>query len=642
MQLTPHARTLLKKIYAAYAGQPFEEGEEEQFRPVNLCRAELRLAMSELRQSGLLAALGKMWGEKLYYIPEDKLPVLQSFYFDYTPSYIDTSDIHVHMEEGQSLASELFRALLFVAQEGLPITAKGSIHKKNISRLASKLTLQEKHLRGLAVRWPYPEIYPMTAAFIIDLMLCMGLLNRGDNAYTLNVEFLEQWLNLTELQMSNHLFQIVMHRYGSSEPSSQHFRYLIMRPEIALKEWVSVEGLLDWMESSMLVSPVQCAGLSSSSLSWLEFMAGCGWCQVGTNQEGESCFRWLKLKLRVGEFDPAPTALTSPSDLFIVQSDFEVLVPPEVPYSVRWSLATCAELLTIDSMWSYRLTREQLVSANEQGVPPQDVLSWLDSCTMGGLPLEVKQVLEQWGRDIGRTLFTEALLLSCRDAEDADLIAAHPRLQGLLFRLGPLHISVPKEYEEYVRKELTAAGMAPPSIVEGRDSVKLAAIPQLYRKREEQADIYTLPPTNLEQGLIPINTPLLYLQQVPLEAEGLLLPGLESVPSMWSKEWHSYHSSTAQKIMEQALSWGIKVRISLEEQIYEFIPSRVLGNPWRIAGYLLPNTEEGSGEERELPAGSWNEMQLLIPRATTIPPSVRAPGYVMINESTIKVDQHYT
>ncbi|MDQ0193144.1 helicase-associated domain-containing protein [Paenibacillus wynnii] len=642
IQLTAHAEALLKKIYAAYAGQPFEEGKEEQFRPVNLCRAEQRLALSELRQAGFLVALQKMWGEKLYYIPEEHLLTLQSRFFPYTACLEDSSEVHIHMEEGIGLANELFQALLFVEQEGLPITGKGSIHKKNITRLTSKLTLQDKHLRGLSLGYPSPDIYTLPAAVMLDLMLFLGLIKREESEYILCVEVLESWLNLAESVMSDMLFNLAMKRYGCSDPAAQHFRYLIARPEFVVREWLSLTQLLDWMESRGLVMPIQRAGLEASSLAWLECLAGFGWCQVGTNREGGLCFRWIKLKPQLEGFTTRTHPVSASPAKFIVQSDLEVLVPPDVPYYVRWCLACCAELLSIDSMWSFRLSREQLELAYDRRMPPEEVVSWLDDHTLGGLPQEVRLVLEQWGKDIGRTSFADVLLLTCREEEDADAIAAHPRLQGLLCRLGTAHFSVLKEHEQYVRKELTAAGLVPPHGVQGREAGNLTARPECYLKRSEHPSGYTLSSANTQQGLISINSPILYLQPAPLEPDVPLLMEEESIPSMWFKELHRYHTTTAQKMMEQALTWGIKVRLAIEEEIQEFIPTRILGNPWRIEGYIMSSEVGESPEEREFPAGSWKEMQLIIPRPITIPPSVTATGYVMINETTIKVDQHFT
>lgn len=69
---------------------------------------------------------------------------------------------------------------------------------------------------------------------------------------------------------------------------------------------------------------------------------------------------------------------------FVVQPDFEVLVPPEVPYTLRWILAGYAELLHNQDLWSFRLTREMLESAAELGCPPGNAIAWLTAHAQGG------------------------------------------------------------------------------------------------------------------------------------------------------------------------------------------------------------------------------------------------------------------
>ncbi|KWX89376.1 hypothetical protein AMQ83_00960 [Paenibacillus riograndensis] len=74
----------------------------------------------------------------------------------------------------------MFRALAFIAEEGLPLTAKGAIDKKNINRLAASLKLPEEPLKGLfpaAQQEVYP--FPLPVMVVLAPLLCMGLVGRG-------------------------------------------------------------------------------------------------------------------------------------------------------------------------------------------------------------------------------------------------------------------------------------------------------------------------------------------------------------------------------------------------------------------------------------------------------------------------------
>lgn len=121
------------------------------------------------------------------------------------------------------------------------------------------------------------------------------------------------------------------------------------------------------------------------------------------------------------------------------------------------------------------------------------------------------------------------------------------------------------------------------------------------------------------------------------EQEEEILFGGENVPQIWSKEWRHYHSSTAQKVMEQGLRWGVKVRFALKDQMLDFIPSRISGNPWRVSGQLLFHDGE-TVEDIELTPEDWKEMKLVIPKGRRNSSSAQASDYGMIEKSTESVD----
>ncbi|NUU64203.1 helicase-associated domain-containing protein [Paenibacillus agri] len=744
--LTPDALELLGRLCAVYGGQPFEEGKEEQLRPAYLSRAEQRLALSELRRAGLLMARQKLWGEKLYHIPAEVLDAVSLHFYPYSPAPLAAGDVSLSMEAGPGLSGELFRALLFTAREGLPVTAKGSIHKKQVSRLAAQLSFGDEHLQGLTalsldlgqglghgrgheqlqrpgqrsglareqgralglgrveekrggrdqglgkdqvINQAIDQVtgqvkgqatgkaigqgkgqtagqttgtYPLAVTVIVDLMLSLGLISPQETGYILEPEVLRNWLQLPEPQMVSILYETAAERYGSREPVQQHFRLLISRQDFLPGQWYALAGVLDWLAAMNPAALLERPALEAACLAWLRALAGFGWAELGSLQSGELCFRWTAAKPQLQSIRPAPMgaaeeeppaaasivqaplqgARPAPSGAaeeqpltaaFIVQPDFEVLVPPEVPYAMRWTLAACAELLQCDVLWSFRLTREMLEHAAVQGMPPGEVISWLQGHTPGGLPEQVEYSLEQWGRGIGRTVIEDVRLLSCLSEVEAEMIAAHPRLQDKLTRLGPLHFLVQREQEKDVHQELAEAGLAPQGTINGREPEQAAEMPLYHRERENTPAAYVVPPW--EQGLLSAVTgnPLRHLPLADPELEASFLMDEGQVPPMWSREWRAYHVTTAEKVMEQGLRWGVKVRISLQEQECHFIPHRIQRNPWRVTGHLLRNLGR-EVEEMELTASAWKEIQLILPAAARNSSSAGATGYVMIEKST--------
>lgn len=614
-QLSPEALQTLKLLCAEYAAEPFEEGREERLRPVTLCRAEQKLAIYELRRAGLLVARQKIWGEKLYQIPVEQLPHLEHEFFTYQPRFKESCNMHLTVEVGAGLEVDLFRALLFIAREGLPLTAKGSIHKKNLKRLAEQLSFRDEYFHGVSVLSHYPEIESLSVTVVIDLMLCLGLISKQNGGYFLKFDILKGWLQLSESRMKEILYTVVINRYGSSRPADQHFRHLISAPELSPGKWIELPELMNWMVDSKLVKGNERTELEKNSLEWLRCLVGFGWCDLGQSQDGVLGFRWTSAKPKL-TYDNEPILETNnelSSTSFIVQPDFEVLVPPEVPYSVRWTLAGCSELLQSDVMWSFRLTREMLEFAADKGISPQACISWLSAHAFDGIPSVVKLSLEQWGRSIGRTSLSEVILLTCQSEEDGAIVASHPRLQDSVVRLGPLHFTVQPNCMEQVRKELLSSGMGPSRIIGGREKEAEAEwLVFNHRNVEEQAK-YSLPSLIPELGVNHPTATYHKLPILPLGPEEEVIFNDEQVPSIWCREWRHYHSSTAQKVMEQGLKWGVKVRFSLQDQMFDFIPSRITGSPWKVAGHLL-YSDAKRVEEVELSSGDWKEMKLIIPK----------------------------
>ncbi|WP_198023101.1 helicase-associated domain-containing protein, partial [Paenibacillus zanthoxyli] len=422
-RLSGDACSVLKRIAAAHADHPFQEGKEDSLRPSEMTRAEFRLALSELWREGWLVAVRKIGGERIFYIPSGRWEAAQNHFFPITPPALSSDGIHLSAQAGPGLAGELFRSLLFAAEEGLPLTTKGTVHKKYVNLLAAKLQLNERHLQGLGLRSPYPEDYPLPAILAMDLLLHLGLLERGQQAYSLAAPSVENWLRLDDSEMFTLLLNAVSRRYGRRTSADRHFRCLIARPAYIPRRWYSLKDTIGWMEAQGLSVPGDRAAFMEASVAWLNSLAGLGWCEAGVTGGGSPCFRWTSVK---------PTAeqlmrkAGQAAERIIVQPDLEVLVPEETTYSLRWSLACFAELDQCDGMWSFRLTRERLERASGRGMSPQEIIAWLDRCAKNGLPGEVRAVLGQWSRDIGRTALVETLVLSCRNEQDADLIAGHP------------------------------------------------------------------------------------------------------------------------------------------------------------------------------------------------------------------------
>ena len=147
---------------------------------------------------------------------------------------------------------------------------------------------------------------------------------------------------------------------------------------------------------------------------------------------------------------------------FLVQPNYEILVPRELNPALRWFLDTFTDLVKNDQMVVLRLTRESVYRAFKNGEDVSILLPFLGAHSRAPLPDNVIYSLREWSDRCGAMYLEQPLLLTCRTPEQAAEIAADPRfvpyLQG---NLTPRHlIVIPDLYPEFLAA-LEKAGHMP-------------------------------------------------------------------------------------------------------------------------------------------------------------------------------------
>lgn len=310
-RLSSDACEVLLRIAAEHAASPCTADSVERLRPELLCRAEQMLALKELLHTGMLELRQKVWGERLYQIPQQQYPlILRSFWADCPQEQVEGA-VQVKHAACSELAGEIFQGLLFIAQEGLPLTSKGVIHKKQLSRLAGRLSIPEEYLALLESSAGH-QSYPLPVTLIIDLLSVLGLITRDNSGYVVDRPMLQRWLALTAQEMTDTLYTLIISRYGAPLPEEQHFRHLLSVTEFWPDKWFAVAPVLSWMRQNGLAGEQlvpETAGSDSDSDSelkqaahaWICLLAAFGWCELGFSAEGEACFRWKAVKPKLTE-----------------------------------------------------------------------------------------------------------------------------------------------------------------------------------------------------------------------------------------------------------------------------------------------------------------------------------------------------
>ncbi|WP_054958366.1 helicase-associated domain-containing protein [Paenibacillus dakarensis] len=612
-------RKVLHHIWLAFAGQVFNEEKLLARHLLPLSGAEVMTAFLRLRQEGWISAVKKVWGERLYFIPSERMHLVQRAF--YTPSMELKEDLTVSLmfEAKPGLALDVFNALVYISKnEGLPLTSKGILQKKHIQKLDQLEGLTNADITAMGLEYAHSDVYPPRVAVLLDLMLSLGLLIKESQALVIKADALQEWMELSLDEMNHLLFRSIMERYGRCDPESQHFRQLLCHEVLNEDIWYDVNQLLDEMITEGMVRPEHRDKLYEDGQGWTRFLAGCGWIDTGMSSDDTYTVRW-KVNASHMLLDTGVKQDTPASGCLYVQPDYEVLVPPGAPFNVRFRLALCAEHITDDHMSVYRLTKASVALASDLGTTAEQVLEFITQQALTGVPDNITAALMQWGREVGRTSFADLTVLRCETAEEGDLIAAHPKLTEWIYRLGPLFFAVQPDHVSEIRKILSAAGLPPKRQSGGFEQV--AGEVQSFEERElvaegeETHSRYFSAEFNhfLFSSLVYSGRNEQYYEpDADIPDKSTLFPGMENIPVMWMRDLRTYHGTTAKQLIKQALDWKIRVELYINKVRMEFIPQRILRNPWRVYGaaYSPGKTEP---EWIELGEGDWQEMRLLIP-----------------------------
>lgn len=632
-QLGPAELAALKRLFRRFAGQPFKLENINAAASGTVSGAEIRAALPALLGRGFVAAVRKAWGEKLYYLPLDKLLVLQQVWRYPELKAQDTGRVALRREAKPGLALDVFRALSWIAGNGLRLTAKGTIHQKERGKLESRIHLAERDVAGLKLNYPHPDVYSPQLAVVLDLLLALGLIAKERALWRLNPPALAAWLNLDVQAMNLALLRQLLQRYVPPEAGLQHAALRLAAPDLQPGVWYALEELLGSLqEQGLLESSGRPPERESWIHAWLEALCGCGWMELGDHPEDGMMFRWLIARDGLAwpeeaagadgrgaseagaPFSSGGRKAASPAGRLTVQPDFELLVPPDVPFTVRFELEACAEHVATDVMSVYRLSRASVAEASRLGRSPADILALLAEHA-AGVPDPVRAALEQWGREIGRTALAETLLLCCADREAADQIAALPALQSKLERIGPLHFIVDPEQEAEIRKVLENERLSPPSRrTAGTAEGEYPWLADLVRAGASGPGRHT---DQGGQGWIYKGADLhFYEPDAELPEAEELFPGLSELPVMWVKEMRAYHSSTARQLVEKALEWRTKLALLIGGETAVCLPLAIDGSAdWSVKVRFVSSSSSSIAGNREavLSPGDWQALRMILP-----------------------------
>lgn len=590
---TPLKRTL-GMVLLRYGASAFEEGtgEAEALRDGLATGAEWRVALAGLRRSGVLFAVRKTWGERLFYVPEDMVPVWQRLLLPTKAQPLSDSEAaEVRVKASPfrlPLPLELLAAWSTMLEAVLSRTSKGAISKPSAARLAASMRLTPEELSPLELVYPNRDQLPATVALAVDLGLRTGVLRLRDKEVAVSPAGAASWMTLSVAEANAALHEMVVRLYASSD-AGRHLAASAIA-SCGTGGWFRAEQIAD-----IGVAP-QAADM------WLDVLVSFGWAARGT-AGSEDVFR-LTAEL---ELHQDKEIAEEAAESIIVQHDGEIYVPPGVGLSDRWTLEHIAERVSADNAFVYRLTKRSCANAFKAGYGEKEIAEFLADRSGMVVPPPVTDALRDWFRNLGKATIAEVALLRTDSEETAKALREDAEIsQWLLEQVGSRDFIVDRP-----KLRLLAARL---------EKIGYGAVSRTSELTEDVPSERTY--ADGEPGFI-------YSGQVPSYFEpdrshfspGELFPGYADIPQAWLRQPGIYHASTRRDLIRRAIDWRTELRIGPGDGS-GFVPLTIQesGERWEVKGRWKSEKRDGVGGLVTLSSEEVDAVMIVLPDWGAAPP----------------------
>lgn len=589
----------------------------------SMAGAECRIGLRQLESAGILFAVRKMWGERLYFIPADCfLPWQQALFpcpleekFAIVSPVTDSEGAFLGVQE--PFGRRLLYVLSALLKSDTSFTAKGVLHKKTIQKLDTALQIQEEKLRAFSMNWAHSEHYSAAAALALSACSAEGLLIKKEGQLITDEKGLRDWLLLSDEEREEQLLKWLLDYLFRCTGQDSHIAGILLYAD--KEKWYSVQDAESWCSHLLSSDNNQTMTMRRRLERWIGLFHEMGWMELAEMEEGQERFQVFRWRSFAG--------VTAEEGL-IVQPNGEILALPDCGHLVRWELELIAERLTADEPVLYRMTSASIAAALELGRSRDSIERFLKEAGIeDALSSQISAMLKEWTSKACRFSFDQVTLLRCDSVEMAEHALKVTELATLLLqRIGDKDFIVDSQAVGKIRSLLQKSGYPPRKAVGNAVESGSAAYPFIplnqIDKDDNRSEIavpddYSPP----EVGRGWLYEPLSLLHFELIEQDGgtyqvELLPGIERVPAAWWRQLRSYHASTRKELMQQAVTLETAVQLRLHGELKSFVPEQVegRGNEWSVTGRLIAGD---TPERSRLTPDMWDEMKLLLPDGFT-------------------------
>jgi hypothetical protein len=342
--------------------------------------AEIKVGLISLQRKGIIFAIKKHWGEISYCLPADTFEIWQNIMMGTDLLWEEIVDKHVSasLAAPNYLVINLFCFLNYLEHHEVVLTKKGELPKRHIHKIMEKLQWNEGSINMGWIQNVITSSYPLRMALTLDFAERLGLIQRSLTNISLCRTNLNDWLQLSRGEMNERNYSIFRDVFEPRSAGDEQF--LAKIHALSSQKWYLIEDFISWLQEYDIIIMFS---------DWMDLLAAFGWIEQGFDNQARAIF-CLKLNQ-----ESSNERLVS-TDKFYVQSDYEILVPPDVSFAVRWELTFISDHIQTDQVGIYRLTEQSLQRALISERSIEQCIHFLQSHSFYGVPDSVLFVLKHW------------------------------------------------------------------------------------------------------------------------------------------------------------------------------------------------------------------------------------------------------
>lgn len=292
-------RHTIHLIIAAFGCEPFTKDALENQAAVRMAGAEVAVGLTGLRKYGVIATFRKAWGEQLFVLPEDSFGAWQSLLYPDICIRTLGEDTDLELRESEmanprGLVQQLFHFLAACFQQpALPLTNKGTLHKKQLQKLSEHLVLPRDTLQATGLSYAFRDIYDVGIAVLLEMAIRLKILVNIGDRFVCRQTALFDWLAHSYGEQQSQLYNIW--RQLHLPVSAWLYHGISLMDRVSSGEWYCLDDVVIWIKRCSIDKNLKDESSIHKALmqQWIEPLCVFRWLEHAVDPQGNSWFRWM-------------------------------------------------------------------------------------------------------------------------------------------------------------------------------------------------------------------------------------------------------------------------------------------------------------------------------------------------------------